>query len=70
MHPMKTVSILLASAAFAAPAFAQTAAPADSPPAEDPSAEASPPLTPHQDDSGDIIVTGRYVRELDLLAGK
>ncbi len=60
MHILKTVSLLLASTVVAVPAFAQSA-----PPTEPPQ-----PRSAHQEDAGEIIVTGRYVRELDLLAGK
>ena len=67
---MLRITLLAGSAALFIPqiAWAQAGNPADQAPPTVESAEEAPPPTPHQE-SEDIIVTGSYVRDLDLLSG-
>ncbi|HVM23080.1 MAG TPA: TonB-dependent receptor [Sphingomicrobium sp.] len=68
---MKTFVFLLASSILGtAPALAQQAETQSSEASQQPAAPSQHPRSAHQHDSGEIVVVGRYVRELDLLAGK
>jgi iron complex outermembrane receptor protein len=71
----KTLLFLATTAFVPAAAYAQDApaeAPAEAAPAAEPAAQESNAGEPtaHDDHEGEIVVTGRYVRNLDLLAGR
>ena len=61
---MRLILPLLASSFLAVPAFAQTAEPAPAPATHEDERAA------HHEEDGAIVVTGRLVRNLDILAGK
>ncbi|HEU5285161.1 MAG TPA: TonB-dependent receptor, partial [Sphingomicrobium sp.] len=66
---MSAIAALLLSTSVSAVQPEETAAP-PSPPAAQQGPQAPPPHSVHEGHEGEIVVIGRYVRELDLLAGK